>query len=141
MWCCAWRVFQPSFLPWSFLGSVLGEVMLIELLTDKYPGMRFWLTQRLTALVMAAYFVLMGVLLLTMRPDGFESWRNFMSPIWLRCTTLLFFASLCTHAWLGVRDVLRDYIFDGLLRQYLQVFVDILLVIYFVWMSVILWKL
>lgn len=115
--------------------------MLIELLTDKYPGMRFWLTQRLTALVMAAYFVLMVVLLLIVRPEGFEGWRNFIAPIWLRCVTFLFFASLCMHAWLGVRDVLRDYIFNVVLRQYLQIVVDVLLVVYFVWLSFILWNL
>lgn len=114
--------------------------MLIELLTNKYPGMRFWLTQRLTALVMAAYFVLVVVLLLLVRPEGFEGWRNFISPIWLRCATFLFFASLCTHAWLGVRDVLRDYIFNGVLRQYLQIVVDILLVVYWVWLGFILWN-
>lgn len=114
--------------------------MLIELLTDKYPGMRFWLTQRLTALVMAAYLVLVLVLLLVMRPVGFEGWHNFASPIWFRCVTFLFFAALCMHAWLGVRDVLRDYIFNAGLRQYLQILVDVVLVIYFVWLGFILWK-
>lgn len=112
--------------------------MLIELLTDKYPGMRFWLTQRLTALVMAAYFVLVVVLLLITQPDSFESWRSFVSPIWFRCATFLFFACLCMHAWLGVRDVLRDYIFNVGLRQYLQILVDVLLVVYFVWLIFIL---
>ena len=115
--------------------------MLIELLTNKYPGMRFWLTQRLTALVMAAYFVLVVLLLSIMQPDSFETWRSFVTPIWLRCATFLFFASLCMHAWLGVRDVLRDYISNLVLRQYLQIFVDILLIVYFVWLSIILWKL
>lgn len=114
--------------------------MLIELLTDKYPGMRFWLTQRLTALVMAAYFVLIVLLLVVVQPSGFEAWRAFMSPVWLRVATLLFFVCLCMHAWLGVRDVLRDYIFNSTLRQYLQILVDIALVVYWGWLGFILWN-
>jgi len=42
------------------------------------------------------------------------------------------------HAWLGVRDVLRDYIFNATLRQYLQILVDIALVVYCVWLGFIL---
>ena len=79
--------------------------MLIELLTDKYPGMRFWLTQRLTALVMAAYLVLVLLLLVIVQPARFEAWHALVSPIWFRLATILFFASLCMHAWLGVRGV------------------------------------
>jgi len=36
---------------------------------------------------------------------------------------------------------LRDYIFNQTLRTYLQVMVDLLLVIYEVWLSIILWGL
>lgn len=115
--------------------------MLFELLTNKYPGMRFWLTQRLTALLVAAYIVLLVLLLLIIRPIGFEAWRAFVSPILFRLATLLFFAALCMHAWLGVRDVLRDYIFNVNLRSFLQIVVDVLLMIYLVWLSVILWNL
>ena len=114
--------------------------MLIELLTDKYPGMRFWLTQRLTALVMAAYFVLMVLMLLIKQPSGYAAWYAFASPIWLRIATFVFFACLCMHAWLGVRDVLRDYIFNATLRQYLQILVDIALVLYCVWLAFILYE-
>ena len=115
--------------------------MLIELLTDKYPGMRFWLTQRLRALVMAAYLVLVILLLVIVQPARFEAWHALVSPVWFRLATILFFASLCMHAWLGVRDVLRDYVFNQGLRGYLQIIVDVLLVIYFVWLCFILWNL
>ncbi|MGB4812166.1 MAG: succinate dehydrogenase, hydrophobic membrane anchor protein [Methylophilaceae bacterium] len=114
--------------------------MLIELLTNKYPGMRFWLTQRLTALVMAVYSVLMVILLIIEQPAGYAAWRVFASPIWLRLLTIIFFLCLCMHAWLGVRDVLRDYIFNPTLRQYLQIAVDILLVLYWVWLVFILYE-
>jgi len=54
--------------------------------------------------------------------------------------TMLFFISLVMHAWLGVRDVFKDYVFNLSLRAVLQVLVDVLLIIYLCWAGVILWS-
>ena len=114
--------------------------MLIQLLTNKYPGMRIWLSQRLTALVMAFYIVLIVIMLLIMQPAGFTAWQDFVSPIWFRLLTLIFFMCLFMHAWLGVADVLKDYVFNKTLRGYMQIAVDILLLVYLAWVSIILWN-
>ena len=121
--------------------------MLIQLLTNQYPGMRLWLSQRLTALVMAAYIVLLLILLLIMQPfahvtwqENYAAWIEFVSPVWFRLATLLFFMCLFMHAWLGVADVLKDYVFNKTLRAYMQITVDLLLVFYLFWLSFILWN-
>ena len=114
--------------------------MLIQLLTNKYPGMRLWLSQRLTALVMAFYIVLLVVMLLILQPTGFAAWHDFVSPIWFRVATLIFFMCLFMHAWLGVADVLKDYVFNKTLRGYMQIGVDIVLVAYLFWLTFILWN-
>ena len=44
------------------------------------------------------------------------------------------------HAWLGVADVLKDYVFNKTLRGYMQIIVDIMLLVYLVWVSIILWN-
>ena len=121
--------------------------MLIQLLTHQYPGMRLWLSQRLTAVVMAVYIVLLMVLLLIVQPFGhatwqqnYSAWLEFVSPVWFRLATLLFFMSLFMHAWLGVADVLKDYVFNKTLRAYMQLAVDIVLVGYLFWLMFILWN-
>jgi succinate dehydrogenase / fumarate reductase membrane anchor subunit len=114
--------------------------MLIQLLTNKYPGMRIWLSQRLTALVMAFYIVLLIVLLVITQPAGFSAWHDFVAPIWFRIATLIFFMCLFMHAWLGVADVLKDYVFNKTLRAYMQIGVDIALVAYLFWLMFILWN-
>ena len=114
--------------------------MLIQLLTNKYPGMRLWLSQRLSAVMMAIYIVFLIALLIIQQPSNFESWHDFVSPIWFRLVTLMFFISLFIHAWLGVSDVFKDYIFNKKLRANLQIIVDILLVVYLIWVSFILWN-
>ena len=121
--------------------------MLIQLLTNQYPGMRLWLSQRLTALVMAVYIVLLLILLLIIQPFGHATWQEnyaawveFVSPVWFKLATLLFFMSLFMHAWLGVADVLKDYVFNKTLRTYMQIAVDIALVGYLFWLMFILWN-
>lgn len=115
--------------------------MLIELLTKKYPGMRLWLSQRISAVVMVIYLLLMVLTLAIRQPTDYASWLSLMSPWWWRVLTLVFFINLFVHAWLGVRDVFKDYVFNLRLRAVLQVTVDILLIAYLGWISVILWKL
>jgi succinate dehydrogenase / fumarate reductase, membrane anchor subunit len=102
--------------------------MMFELLTSKYPGMRQWLTQRLSAVSMALYVLLLVLRLCWARPVGYEAWRTFFSPSWWRVLTLWFFLCMLIHAWLGVRDVLRDYIFNLRLRAILQILVDVVLI-------------
>ena len=121
--------------------------MLIQLLTHQYPGMRLWLSQRLTAVVMAIYIISLLTLLLIMQPfnhatwqENYAAWLEFVSPVWFRLATLLFFMSLFMHAWLGVADVLKDYVFNKALRAYLQMAVDVALVIYLCWLMFILWN-
>jgi succinate dehydrogenase / fumarate reductase, membrane anchor subunit len=114
--------------------------MLIQLLTRKYPGMRIWLSQRLTALLMAVYIVVVLILLTIIQPSGHAAWHAFFAPIWFRLATLIFFMCLFMHAWLGVADVLKDYVFNKTLRGYMQIIVDILLLIYLVLVSIILWN-
>ena len=114
--------------------------MLIQLLTNKYPGMRLWLSQRLTALLMAIYIVLLLILLAIFQPTNHAAWHAFISPSWFRVATLVFFVCLLMHAWLGVADVLQDYVFNKTVRAYMQIAVDILLLIYLAWASIILWN-
>lgn len=114
--------------------------MVIQLLTRKYPGMRLWLSQRLTALVMATYIIGILILLAIIQPSGHAAWHAFFAPFWFRVVTLVFFVCLFMHAWLGVADVLKDYVFNKTLRAYMQIGVDLLLVLYLFWLSFILWN-
>lgn len=120
-------------------GEGEDSIMLIELLTKKYPGMRLWLAQRLSATVMAFYIMIFALILLIKQPSGYVEWMEIMSPWWWRIFSLLFLTSLVMHAWLGVRDVFKDYIANLKLRAFMQIVVDMLLVFYLGWSVFILW--
>lgn len=94
--------------------------MLFELLTAKYPGMRLWLTQRLCALSMATVLLLFWARVWWLAPQDYAGWVAVFSPLWWRLLCLWFFICMQMHAWLGVRDVLRDYVPQVVIRAGLQ---------------------
>ena len=115
--------------------------MLLSLLTKRYPGMRAWLTQRLTGLLMAIYSVILLVLVLVYTPSTYADWLKFSQPLWWRFDTWLFWICLSIHAWLGVRDVLKDYVPHEQIRMVLLKLVVIVLWLYMIWITVLLWNL
>jgi len=103
-------------------------------------GLRDWLVQRMTAVVMLLYTVFFLSALAATRPMDHESWKGLFEHTWMRIPTLLFFLSLCLHLWVGVRDILMDYVKLTGLRLAFQVLVIVLLAAYFAWAVQILWR-
>lgn len=103
-------------------------------------GLRDWLVQRMTAVIMLLYtFFFLTALALT-HPGDHASWKALFSHTWMRIPTLLFFLSMCLHLWVGVRDILMDYVKLTGLRLAFQVLVIVLLAAYFAWAVQILWR-
>ena len=103
-------------------------------------GPRDWLAQRITAVVMVVYTLLVvGLLLATPRID-YEAWRGLFSPQWMKLATLLALLSLYLHAWVGMRNIFMDYIKHGGVRLALYVAVIAALVAYAGWSAQILWS-
>ncbi len=109
--------------------------MVIELLTKRYPGMRAWLMQRLTALIMAAYSVMLFVRICVLQPGTYEALLDFFQPTWFRIASWLFWISLSIHAWLGIRDVFKDYVPNMQVRSVLLKILVVLLWVYIAWAS------
>lgn len=107
--------------------------MIVELLTKRYPGMRAWLVQRLTALIMAIYSIMALTRILIVQPTEYVEWVGVFQPWWFQVASWLFWISLTVHAWLGIRDVLKDYVPDIKTRQVLIKIVIVLLWGYIAW--------
>jgi succinate dehydrogenase / fumarate reductase membrane anchor subunit len=103
-------------------------------------GMRDWLAQRLTAVVMVAYSLVLAVALMRGEPITYAVWRDLFAQGWMRVATLVFAVSLVWHAWVGTRDILMDYIKPDGLRLALQVFTVLLLAAYLGWTIQVLWR-
>jgi succinate dehydrogenase / fumarate reductase membrane anchor subunit len=103
-------------------------------------GVRGWLVQRLSAVVMGIVTLLMALALLASRPGDYAAWKGLFSQGWVRVATLLFFLSLFSHAWVGVRDILMDYVKPTGVRLGLQLVVILALVAGAVWATSIVWR-
>lgn len=112
--------------------------------TSNRHGHSLWLMQRFSAVVMAAYSLIAMVVYLTTPIHTFADWANlYHSSVfgigWLKICTLLFLLSLFLHAWIGVSDVLSDYITHLKLRFTLQKMMELALCGYTCWSIWILW--
>jgi succinate dehydrogenase / fumarate reductase membrane anchor subunit len=102
-------------------------------------GLRDWLLQRLTAVVMAGYTVFLVLALAMHRPLNYAAWRSIFSEMWFQVGTMLFVSALLYHAWVGMRDILMDYVRATGLRLTAQFAVGFVLLFYLVWTAGILW--
>ena len=102
-------------------------------------GVRDWLLQRLTALVMALYTVVVLIGVMLVPPRSYADWKAFFSPALFRVATMLFFAALLYHAWVGMRDILMDYLHATGMRLAAQAAVGLVLFFYLIWTASILW--
>jgi len=103
-------------------------------------GLRDWLAQRVTAAIMAVYTVIVLVVLIGGAPLSYAVWLELFTLGWMRVATLLFAASLAWHAWVGMRDILMDYIRPAGTRLALEVVVLLMLAGYLGWVVQILWR-
>lgn len=78
-------------------------------LKSPFGGMTQWLYQRFTALFMIAYLVVILFYIL-FYSFTYQSWVTFMTTLWMRLATSIFFVLMIIHAWIGVQHVIDDYI-------------------------------
>ena len=104
-------------------------------------GMRDWLSQRATAVLMAVFTVILLLQLLLGGPLGYDRWAGIFSAQWMKVLTFVVFVALGWHAWVGVRDILMDYIKPVALKLVLQVATICWLVGCMGWAVQVLWRL
>lgn len=110
-------------------------------------GLSDWLVQRVSAVILAAYFIFMGVYLLRNGSGlDYQQWVALHQGLAMRVFSLLAILALAAHAWIGLWAVLTDYITERLmgpkataLRVLLQLGMIVIIVIYVVWAINILW--
>ncbi len=107
--------------------------MVKRVIVGAHYGLRSWLIQRVSALVMAIYTVLIAIVLFARPVEDYAGWQQlFVSP-WMQYATFLVIASLNLHAWVGMRDILMDYVPATGARLALEVVVILVLVVYAAW--------
>jgi succinate dehydrogenase / fumarate reductase membrane anchor subunit len=111
-----------------------------RLVVGAHYGLREWLAQRVTALVMIAYTVIVLISFLTGSNFSYEGWTGLFAQEWFKIATLVAFLALFYHAWLGMREVYLDWVPATGLRFGMYVLTIVWLVGCAVWTARILWR-
>ena len=115
--------------------------MVDRIVTGAHYGLSDWLVQRITAVLMAIYMLFM-VGYIALHPDfGYDRWTGLFSNQVMRACSLLFLLSVYYHAWVGMRDIVMDYVKSAGVRLAVYILVIIALLLYVIWAVQILWGL
>ncbi|MDO8311555.1 MAG: succinate dehydrogenase, hydrophobic membrane anchor protein [Sideroxyarcus sp.] len=115
--------------------------MVNRVVTGAHYGLRDWLVQRVSAVLMAVFSLVFAACLLMQPSFGYDTWVELFSGNVMRTFALLFLLGLFYHAWIGVRDIVMDYVKPAGIRLLLHVLVILALVVYTIWSVQILWGL
>jgi succinate dehydrogenase / fumarate reductase, membrane anchor subunit len=102
-------------------------------LRASHTGFRDWLVQRISAVVIGLYLLLILFYLLENQPLYFAQWRHFFDGALVKIATLVTLVAVLWHAWIGLWTVITDYIKKPGLRLALLSLVIILLLAYVFW--------
>ncbi|HEV7914889.1 MAG TPA: succinate dehydrogenase, hydrophobic membrane anchor protein [Albitalea sp.] len=131
-----------------------------RIVVGAHYGLRDWLSQRITAAVMALFTLLVLVQFLWpwyakdangerikdvadqyVQITGYDKWAGIFSTQWMKLLTFVVIVSLAWHAWVGMRDVWMDYVKPVGTRLLLQVISIVWLVGCTGWAIQVLWRL
>ena len=112
-----------------------------RIVTGAHYGLRDWLAQRVTALLMALFTVVLLVQVILGGPVDYYKWAGIFSQQWMKVISFVVIISILYHAWVGVRDIFMDYIQPVGIRLGLQVFAIVWLVGCAGWAIQVLWRL
>ena len=113
-----------------------------RIVVGAHYGLRDWLGQRVTAVLMALFTALvLARIIISKGPLGYEQWAGIFSSQWMKALTFTVIVALLYHVWVGMRDIWMDYIKPVWLRLSLHVFTLVWLIACAGWGIQILWRL
>jgi succinate dehydrogenase / fumarate reductase membrane anchor subunit len=104
-------------------------------------GLRDWLAQRITAVLMALFTIVLLAQVIFGEPLSYYKWAGIFSQQWMKTLTFVVIVAMLYHVWVGVRDIFMDYIKPVGIRLSLQVFTIVWLVGCAGWAIQVLWRL
>lgn len=113
--------------------------MVTSVATLGRSGVHDFILIRASAIVLALYSIfMMGFFIFT--PEvTFEIWQGLFANLGMKIFTILAAISVLVHAWIGIWQVLTDYVKNIKLRGLLQFIFTITLFVYFAAVLITVW--
>lgn len=102
-------------------------------------GLRDWLIQRVTALVIFVYIVVLGCFWFSHPHIHFMIWHDFFACTGMKILNSVMWLSMVLHAWIGLWTVSTDYLKCLTLRLTVQMLILLSLLSLFFWGILVFW--
>lgn len=96
-------------------------------------GLNAWVLQRASAVYLLLFTLIMPVSIFYLDIDNVVEWQAFILSPFVSVAWTLFFASLLAHAWVGIRDVVLDYVHPFSLRLIILAMIALYLIAMLFW--------
>ena len=113
-----------------------------RIVVGAHYGTRDWLAQRVTAVLMALFTLLvLAQVIFSKGPINYEQWAGIFAAQWMKVLTFSVILALLYHVWVGMRNIWMDYIKPVGIRLTLHVFTLVWLLGCAGWGVQVLWRL
>ncbi len=96
-------------------------------------GLRDWIFQRISAVILGLYVLVLLGFFITHSPLTYDQWKAFFHTASMEIFSLMALLSLIVHSWIGVWTVITDYLKPLYLRASAQVLLIAGLALFFAW--------
>ena len=113
-----------------------------RIVTVAHYGLRDWLAQRATAVIMALFtLLLLAQVIFSKGPLSYEKWAGIFATQWMKALTFTVILAMLYHVWVGMREIWMDYVKPVSVRLTLEIFSLVWLVTCAGWAIQVLWRL
>ena len=112
-----------------------------RLVVGAHYGLRDWLAQRVTSLVMALFTIAVVLQVVFGGRLDYYRWSAIFAQQWMKVLTFVTVVAMLWHVWVGMRDIWMDYVQPVGARLALQIFTIAWLVGCAGWAIQVLWRL
>ncbi len=73
-------------------------------------GIKAWVVQRVSAVYLGAFSLYVFAHFVAAPPSDYQTWSEWVAQPWVNLGWLLCVPMLLAHAWVGLRNILIDYV-------------------------------
>ncbi len=93
-----------------------------------FSGMKAWLIQRFSGIYIALVGIAVVLIIWSEQPANYQQWAAVFSGPWMQTALSIFIVTLLFHAWIGLRDIILDYIHPIWIKMLVMTAVVLMLV-------------
>jgi succinate dehydrogenase / fumarate reductase membrane anchor subunit len=102
-------------------------------MSRQVQGLNTWILQRLSALYLAGFLIYLVYYFIGGGPNNYEEWRVWVTSPVASISILMFIVMVLIHAWVGIRDVIMDYVHILAIRMSLFIVVGFAILVCAIW--------